>query len=180
MRSEMPRLSPDINDIVFVKTTKGRAEVAQRSAGLTGKHRSILIILDGQKSLRAIGTLLPDDEMAGIVAVLLELALIAPRTEAVVFQPAPRIGAVGRIATSDGAGQVDAEKLSRTKAMMTDTAETYLGMMASEVVRRIQQAGDETQLLSVVGHWHMAMRESKYGRDVAGIHLEQIKASLRR
>jgi hypothetical protein len=164
MPSETPRLPYEVNDIVFAKTAKGRAEMVRRSAALSGKHRSILIMLDGEKTLRTIETLLPDDEMARIVATLLELEFVEPRAQAVVLPPAPRI---------------DADQLLRIKTMMTDSAETYLGVMASEVVRRIRQAGDEAQLQSVVGHWHMAMRESKYGRDVAGIHLEQIKASLR-
>jgi plasmid maintenance system antidote protein VapI len=48
-----------------------------------------------------------------------------------------------------------------------------------DLVRRVQQACDETELLSVVGHWHMALRESKYGKDVAGPLLEQIRTGLR-
>lgn len=62
--------------------------------------------------------------------------------------------------------------------MLTHSAETYLGLMAVEVVRRVEQACDEAQL-SVLGHWHMAMRESKYGKGVASMHLEQINASFR-
>ena len=60
--------------------------------------------------------------------------------------------------------------------MMTESAEAYLGLMAADLVRRIQKAGDEAQLQSVLGHWHMAMRESKYGRAVAGERLAQIRA----
>jgi hypothetical protein len=161
MPSETTGLSSEVNDIVFAKTAKGRAEIAQRTAGLSGKHRNVLILLDGRKSLRTIGTLVPEDGIPNIVETLLELELIATSVE-----------------TVDPESHVDTAKLLRIKTMMTDSAQTYLGLMASEVVRRIQRAGDETQLLSVVGHWHMAMRESKYGRDVAGIQLEQIKASL--
>jgi hypothetical protein len=159
----MSSLSPQVHDIVFAKTAKGRAEVVRRSAGLSGRHRSILIMLDGEKTLRNIGTLLPEGEMARIVEILLELELIAPWAEVVVSADV----------------HVEAAELSRIKTMMTDSAETCLGLMASEVVRRVQQARDETELLSVVGHWHMAMRESKYGRDVAAGLLEQITMSLR-
>jgi hypothetical protein len=74
---------------------------------------------------------------------------------------------------------VDAARLSHIKSLMTRSAEACLGLMAADVVRRVDRAGDETQLMSVLGHWHMAMRESKYGKDVAEIHLEQIKASFR-
>jgi IMP cyclohydrolase len=63
-------------------------------------------------------------------------------------------------------------------SLMTRSAETYLGPMATDLVRRVEQASDETQLLSVVGHWHMAMRDAKHGKDVASTLLEQIKANF--
>jgi hypothetical protein len=173
MTSEIPGFATGLRDLVFAKTPMGRSEVAQRGAGLNGRQRSILIVLDGQKPLGAIGTLLPQQELARILTVLLELGLIAP-----VADEAPSLPA-GRTAAAASAPSVDSARLVRIKAMMTRSAETYLGVMASEVVRRVEQASDETQLLSVLGHWHMAMRESKYGRDVAGVHLEQIKASFR-
>jgi hypothetical protein len=122
----MSSLSPQVHDIVFAKTAKGRAEVVRRSAGLSGRHRSILIMLDGEKTLRNIGTLLPEGEMARIVEILLELELIAPWAEVVVSADV----------------HVEAAELSRIKTMMTDSAETCLGLMASEVVRRVQQARD--------------------------------------
>jgi hypothetical protein len=173
MTSEIPRFAAELRDSVFAKTPKGRSEVAQRSAGLNGKQRSILIVLDGQKRLSEIETLLPQQEVARILTVLVELALIAPVADEPVFLPSDCAAATA------SAPPVDSARLVRIKAMMTGSAEKYLGVMASEVVRRVEQASDETQLLSVLGHWHMAMRESKYGRDVAGIHLEQIKASFR-
>lgn len=165
--------------MVFAKTPKGRAEVAQRSTGLNGKQRSILIVLDGQKRLSAIRTMLPVQEMAGVVDFLLALELIAPQTEVAASTTAPRTATIERTLASASAPLADAAKLLHIKSMMTHSAETHLGLMAAEVVRRVQQACDETQLLSVLGHWHMAMRESKYGKDVASMHLEQIKASFR-
>ena len=166
MSSETQMLSSKVHDTVFTKTARGRAEVTERSAGLNGKQRSVLIMLDGRKSMRDIASLLPEDEIARIVEMLLERELIAPWAEAVVSCAASE-------------NHKDAAKLLRTKTLMTDSAMTYLGLMASEVVRRVQDASDEIELISVVGHWHMAMRESKYGRQVAAIHLEQIKTSLR-
>lgn len=179
MPSETPSLSSKPRDIVFAKTPKGRAEVAQRSTGLNGKQRSMLIMLDGQKRLSVIATLLPEQEVAGIVDILLEFELIAPQTEVAVSATAPQTATVDRTLTSAAAQPADSAKLLRIKSMMTRSAETHLGLMAAEVVRRVEQACDETQLLSVLGHWHMAMRESKYGKDVASMHLEQIKASFR-
>ena len=61
---------------------------------------------------------------------------------------------------------------------MTDSATTYLGVMAAELVARIARARTRAELLAVVGHWHMAMRDSKYGRDAAGLYLERVRSGL--
>lgn len=177
MSSETPRLSSAAPDMVFAKTPKGRAEVAQRSTRLNGKQRSALIMIDGKKRLSAIGALISEQEVAGIVDILLEFELIAP--EVAVAAVAPRTATPDHTLTPASAPPADSAKLLRIKSMMTRSAETYLGLMAVEVVRRIEQACDEAQLRSVLGHWHMAMRESKYGKDVASMHLEQVKASFR-
>ena len=179
MSSGTHMLSSKVRDTVFTKTARGRVEVTDRSAGLNGKQRSVLIMLDGRKSMRDIATLLPQDEIARIVEILLERELIAPWAEAVPSSAAPRMPAIAGIARSDSENHKDAAKLLRTKTLMTDSAVTYLGLMASDVVRRVQDASDEIELISVIGHWHMAMRESKYGRKFAAIHLEEIKTSLR-
>lgn len=165
MSSETPRLASEPPDMVFAKTPKGRAEVAHRSTLLSGKQRSTLIMIDGQKRLSVIGALISEPEVAKIVDILLAFELVAARSEVAVSAAA-------------SARPADAARLLHIKSMMTRSAETYLGLMAAEVVRRVEQACDEAQLLSVLGHWHMAMRESKYGKDVAGTHLEQIKANF--
>jgi hypothetical protein len=69
-------------------------------------------------------------------------------------------------------------QLPRRIGLTQDQIAHYLAR-GPDLVRRVQQACDETELLSVVDHWHMALRESKYGKDVAGALLEQIRTGLR-
>ncbi|MEO8599516.1 MAG: hypothetical protein ABI656_06775, partial [bacterium] len=94
MSSETPRFYFEPPDIVFSKTPKGRAEVEQRSTRLNGKQRSILIMIDGQKRLSAISTLISDQEVASIADILLEFELIAPQTEMAISKIAPRTATV--------------------------------------------------------------------------------------
>jgi hypothetical protein len=142
---------------IYAKTEKGRAELVQRNLGLSSKQRTVLILLDGRKPCSALGGLLPAGQVEAIIAELLALGLIAPSVAA-----APALSAV----------------LSRVKAEMVETAQSCLGLLAAEVVRRIESAGDERELLAVVGHWHMALQASKHGREAAQVHLERVKESL--
>lgn len=159
----MPAAQSDVDSPsatrVYAKTDKGRAEVAQRSAGLTARQRQILIMADGHKPAAALNALMPSAQVDAILVELAGLALIAPVVEYV-------------------AAPVDATRLAPAKAMMIATATDYLGPLATELMRQIEAATDEAQLLRALGHWHMAMQASKFGKDVAQTHLETIKASL--
>jgi hypothetical protein len=147
---------------VYAKTEEGKKEVAQRQLGLNSRQRTVLILLDGRKPLSALDGLLPAGQAAEIVGELLALGLIAP---AGVLAAAP-------------APVMESARLTRVKAEMVETAEACLGLLAADVVRRIDSATDEAALLAVVGHWHMALQDSKRGREAALAHVERIKQSL--
>ncbi|WP_137176120.1 hypothetical protein [Massilia sp. HP4] len=160
MLAEPSTVVAALADVVYAKTAQGRLEVARRSAGLGARQRSVLIMLDGHKTAGALATLMPAAQLTRILVELVELGLIAPVT------------ASGTAPANDDA------RLAPVKAMMIRTAETCLGLIAADLVRQIGAAGDEHQLQRAIGHWHMAMQDSKYGREVVATHLELIKAAL--
>jgi len=179
-------------DRVYAKTEKGRAEVAQRTARLDARARSTLIMLDGQKRCAALSGLLPMAALAPIIGQLEELGLIravaAPSdraSAAAIPVPAQAYTLAPGPAASIMAAPIPAPAplpepahLAQAKATMIHTAETYLGLLAADVVRQVKSAEGKEQLQRALAHWHMAMQASKHGREVAAQHLQQIKASL--
>jgi hypothetical protein len=166
---------PIVHDDVFCKTEKGKAELELRQAGLNIRQRSVLIMLDGRKRLRDIETLLPAQVLQDIMAVLMERELIAPANKNGSQSALRPVGStVAAIAPREAS-----VNLIKTKQLLIQAAETYLGLLAADVVRRVERASDEAELQSVLGHWNMAMHESKLGRQVARVKLEEIKACLR-
>jgi hypothetical protein len=145
------------SDVVYAKTPAGQAEVQARRAGLSARQRTLLIMLDGRKPLSALLPLLPIEELAPAVDMLLSLGFIADPAS-LVPDRSPRV--------------------AEAKFLMRQSAEKYLGLLASDLVRRIEQAADEAQVQAAIGLWHMAMRDSKYGREVAGPLLEQTRSLL--
>lgn len=159
MHSTLPsHLLPQI-DLVYAKTAAGRAEVAQRSAALTARQRAALIMLNGQRDASALHTVMPADQVAPILAALIALGLIAPPALAVPVASA-------------------SPSLDSIKAELVAAAETYLGIMASDVILRVQQAADASALLRMLGHWHMAMQDSKHGKVAAAALLEKTRSAL--
>ena len=148
---------------IFVKTDKGRAEVLARSAGLNARQRSVLIMVDGRKSCRALMGMMPADSLLSIVDELAGLELIAP----------------ARPPGTSSVSPLDLQIMAQAKAMMIGSAEICLGLLGAEVVRQVEQAADEVQLLRALGHWHMAMQASTRRRVGAPAQLESIKSFLR-
>lgn len=173
MSSLLATPAPDLRQTIFIKTAKGRAEMAARSAGLKSRQRSVLIMLDGRKSVRDIAGF-PAEDVSDDIRHLLALELIAPMRAVDAEEATPGVPAPRQAAADDAVA--DTPALADIRALMTDSANTYLGLMAADVVARVRRARDRTELLAVVGHWHMAMRDSKYGRDAAGVYLERVRS----
>lgn len=168
----MPRI-----DLVYNKTAAGRHEVAHRGAGLNARQRTALIMLDGQRDARVLETLMPAEQAAEILSMLMTRNLIAVALDTGPVPPA-QPAAVSVAAPAPVALPPGSALLTTLKGELIVAAETYLGVMAAEVVGRVRAAGDEDQLLRVLGHWNMAMQASKHGRDAARTLLERTKASL--
>lgn len=189
---------------VFGKTEAGRVEFVQRSAGLTARQRAVFILLDGQKSLGEIETWLGEDEMLEAVEALLRKGLVgitsAPApvppsvppsvraslparpqvpsrpAEAAALAPAPAIeSAAAGAAVRPAAG---APALAAAREFMAAAARKHLGLMAADLVRRIEYAKDESQLAGVIGLWHVSLRESKTGKPCAEGLLAEARALL--
>ena len=138
-------------------------EFVQRSAGLTARQRSVLILIDGQKALGEIETWLGEDEMLEAVEALLRRGLVGITSGP---SPAPVRSPAGAAA------------LAVAREFMMAAARKHLGLMAADLVRRIEHAKDESQLAGVIGLWHVSLRESKTGKPCAEGLLAEARALL--
>ena len=164
MHTNAPQAHNALRGVVFVKTPAGQAELACRTAQLSGRERSLLIVIDGKRDYHALQRIAPAETLDEALRVLGALGYIANRD----LSGAPALDG------ADAAG----DRLMQVKKLMIHSAEGYLGPMAGVLVRRIAAAKDEKQGSSVMGQWHMAMRESKYGRGDVSELIARVAASL--
>jgi hypothetical protein len=167
MQSTLPsNLLPRIGR-VYAKTAAGRAELAQRSAGLTARQRAALIMLDGQRDATALHAVMPAEQVAPVLEALIALGLIAPPAVAEAAAESPAL------ATPPASPSLDA-----IKAELIAAADMYLGVMGSDVILRVRQAADARTLLRMLGHWHMAMQDSRHGKVASAALLEKTRVAL--
>lgn len=187
-----------IRKAIFAKTAKGHEEIARRCHKLNPRQRRALILFDGVKNLETITAMatgiIPHAELAEAVSTLTNHGFIAPANavepilknkekSTLLKTAAASIAATAPETRSASlANNViltqDPVTVRQVKDFMTTTAHTYLGLLSAEVIHRIERAKDAAQLMTVVGHWHMALRDSKQGTRFAGPYLEKVKRSL--
>lgn len=164
--------------VVYAKTARGHEEVSMRAYGLTPKQRRVLIMMNGKKDLAAIAGFVPLQELTEAVPFLLSEMFISEMTE--------KSGDTAK--EDDDSSAVSSEKtgnrtedqaaLAPIKQMMTAAATLHLGLLSSDIVRRIESAGDRAALQSAAGYWHIAILESKTGGDKAGLYLAEVRRAM--
>jgi hypothetical protein len=182
---------PHTAHLIYCKTDKGREEVTLRQHGLRHRQRSVLILMDGTKSLGSIATAIPLTELTVTVPFLMQNGFIVlTKTTIATHQtlaPSPNIALndVNLVAIKHAPATLvqpaltqDVTAIATVKELMITTANTYLGLMSAEVLSRIQRCHSAEQTLAAAAHWHMALRESKIGKVVAADLLAEVKAIL--
>lgn len=166
--------------LVYSKTDAGRQELQQRTRKLSARARQVLVLIDGQRALAQladtlvgsdVSTLVVELESAGLVAKALDPGPVAVGVSAA---PAPLLAAEPIIVQRE----ISSAELAQVKQLMADTARQHLGLLAQELVRRIQCAASAEQLRPCVRHWHLALRESRQGGALATGYLNVVRAVL--
>ncbi|MEC4722573.1 hypothetical protein RY831_25735 [Noviherbaspirillum sp. CPCC 100848] len=164
--------------VVYAKTARGHEEVSMRTYGLTPKQRRVLIMMNGKKDLAAIAGFVPQQELTEAVPFLLAEKFISEKTEMSGNAMKEDDDAFAGVAEKSGERTEDRAALAPIKQMMTAAATQHLGLLASDIVRRIENAGDRAALQSAAGYWHIAILESKTGGDKAGFYLAEVRRAM--
>ena len=69
-------------------------------------------------------------------------------------------------------------KLATVKAILLEATDDYLGLMGRPIKTKIEACNDEDSLRQCITGWHMAMRESRLGRESASYLMEQVYQTL--
>ncbi|HET9112551.1 MAG TPA: hypothetical protein VFN66_01630 [Burkholderiales bacterium] len=178
---------------VYCKTDKGRQEIIERRHPLTFRQRNTLILMDCAKKLELIADAIPLTELEKTVPFLLEHGFIVL---AHVQQAEERPVAARDRQTPAGAANTaaatlfkqtstqppltqDTDIIEKVKAFMLASTDTHLGLMGADTIARIQRCRTAEQLIAAAAFWHMALRESRTGKEFAAIFMEQVKFELR-
>ena len=136
-------------------------------------------MVDGKRDVDSLIQLLRQPALQQTLDELQQLGYIAD-----IAMPSG-IAAISPLAAIELTSQPKQDKLSdiqigEIKAILIASTEQYLGIMGRGLKVKIEAAADDGQITTCASEWHMAMRESKSGRDMAGKLMDQVQQILAR
>ncbi len=150
-----------------------RSELGNNSltagTSVNGKQRQMLRLVDGHRNLDQLSVMLPGRDLAAELADLIALGLIATPTNK------------GPAAAQDKPANANGPLPDGWRAAMVfmkDQATQSMGVMAHPIVALLEKARDSAAARHAVARWHMAMRESRRGRDSADEYLAVVTRML--
>jgi len=151
------------DDFVPKRTSQGDESLSLGDARVNGRQRQLLRLVDGSRSLAQIGVMLPGRDLRAELPALMAMGLL----DAPAHKAAPVV-----VADTLPTGWADAMQFMKHKA--TDS----LGVMAHSIILLLEKVRDSAAAKSAVARWHMALRESRSGREEADAHLRVVTAML--
>jgi hypothetical protein len=153
--------------VVFTKTAKGHAVVANRSGDLSPRVRRVLILVDGRRTVEGLRELVAADDLTHTLGGLEELGLIAVQNlvsddgiyrEPV--EPLPSITAFRPLPTAP-----DPRELEMARHFMINTLKTFSTVHAPiSLMSSIGTAASHEQLRGHFANWYRVIVDSRSGR----------------
>jgi hypothetical protein len=155
----------DFSNVIFGKTAAGQEEIKTKALGLLPMQRRTLILIDGKKSGAELAVFAAGQDIAAMLAYLLELGCIEAVAEA---KAAPLPADKSRDATGGANGpdlsslppaeSRSAKDLEMSRNFMTNTSNTMFGLnMRLTLIEAIFAARTVEDLRAVYPMWEDAM-----------------------
>ncbi|BCM24851.1 hypothetical protein [Methyloradius palustris] len=170
---------------IFEKTPAGLAEINAENRALNVRQRQILILIDGKRNSDDLQAGLKNTNVLEILLELETLGFVIDTAKKPVIVETADIPAISEVITTPTAYTLDTEiqmnedQVNTVKQILLSSTDEYLGIMGRGMKSTIITATGYLQIKACVSQWHMAMRESKLGRVVAGTLMEQVQASMK-
>lgn len=74
--------------------------------------------------------------------------------------------------------EISIELLEKARCIMIESTRAHIGLLGNDMIRRISLAKNAVQIKSCIAEWHMALRGSRQGREVANQQLNQVNVAL--
>ena len=154
---------------LLTKSAKGLAELANGVYRLDLRSRQVLILADGQCTLERMQQLRPNMDVRTIADKLVAEGYLNGDSP-----PPPQLVTHAK----EQEPPLPPEKLAIVRNIMAESTRNYIGILGSDILRRIDTVQSLVQLKGCIAQWNMALRDSRGGKQVADQHLREVHLVL--
>ncbi|QLI82685.1 hypothetical protein HZU75_14755 [Chitinibacter fontanus] len=164
----------------YAKTPLGQQAIATRAVPLLAAERRVLILIDGQRNGAELYQQLNLHNLFDMIAALEQQGLIYPMLSqsSVVTPPTPTPPPKPPQVIPSAASVLNEAALSEVKQLMINSSRQAMGLLATRLVRDIEDIKDLPSLKTTMARWNMALRESRAVAAQADQLLQTAKAML--
>jgi len=166
--------------MVYEKSTLGFNEFTNNNRTLGVRERQVLLLVNGVRNLDELNKFFKKDLLLDTIKKLeTEGYIQLPQGQ----QRPPEFASSvqNQLSLQDTPTKTEPicpTKMVTVKAILIEAADDYLGIMGRGIKAKIESCDNENNLRQTISSWHMAMRESKLGRESASFLMEQIHKTL--
>ena len=169
--------------MVYEKSALGFNEFITDKRTLGVRERQVLLLVNGVRKLDDLEKFFKKDLLLDTIKKLVSEGYIYLPAEYQQNQQQPLHTSkfpvtLSFLDTPDTAEPICPVKLAAVKTILIDAADDYLGIMGRGIKAKIDACENEDSLKQCISSWHMAMRESKLGRESASFLMEQVHQTL--
>ena len=157
--------------MIYQKSTLGIQEIASSQRTLSVRQRQVLVLINGKRSIIDLEGFFEKQQLSDILTTLAQGGFVQTLSS-------PLVTTNTSHTLTDSVSVLSREQINNIQQILLNGADDYLGIMGRNIKGRIQKTENFEQLKSCIAMWHMALRESKLGRESAGFLMEQINQTI--
>jgi hypothetical protein len=157
--------------MIYQKSALGMHEIFSSDRSLTTRERQVLVLIDGKRSTEELEGFFERKQLREILAKLEQLGFTEPLDGQA---PATQTPTHATHYIAESSIELSPEQINAIKQILINGADDYLGIMGRALKEKVQTTTDFKKLRNFISLWHMALRESKLGRESAGVLMQQI------
>lgn len=164
--------------MVYEKSALGFDEFATSKRTLSVRERQVLLLVNGVRKLDDLEKFFKKELLDETIQKLASTGFIIIANSAQASNQHTNVSGRFFLDTNSTNVAINPVKMAAVKNILLDATDDYLGLMGRALKDRIDKCIDQVDLRACVSSWHMAMRESKLGRESTDFLLEQIHQTL--
>jgi hypothetical protein len=169
--------------MVYEKSALGFNEFINQNRTLSVRERQVLLLVNGVRNVDELEKFFKKEQLTITLNKLMSDGYIHQFNSKNSFSKSKThdhstLSTLSFINSINQELPIDSAKIAAIKTILLESTDDYLGLMGYNIKVCVNSCHNEYDLRSCISMWHMAMRESKLGRESTNFLLEQIHQTL--